>query len=252
MNLSARNTSSFSEFQIDAPQLARILTYPRFSQEEYSLRLKELKSLGVTSLYTGGRTMLDGIRIAGKGCVGLVIRAKSGKNTYALKVRRLDANRQTMRDEVRLHTIANAAGVGPRLESCTDNFVLMEFIDGQSIVDWASGEITKEDIRSVIHSILEQCYNLDRAGLDHGELSKIDNHVLVHGLKASIIDFESASTIRKTSNVSAAGQSLLVSGAVANMIAKVLPCDRESAIRALKIYKWNQTRVNFENLLALV
>lgn len=67
----------------------------------------------------------------------------------------------------------------------------------------------------------------------------------------TIIDFESASTERKMSNVSAAGQALLVSGPVAIMLNKLLPVDRDVAVAALKKYKWDQTRANMDGLLAL-
>ncbi len=251
--MSQRKTSfSAGKFDVAAPELAGILTYPRFSEQEYASRLEELRSLGITSLLTGGRTMLNGINIAGKGCVGLVIKAEAGQHVYALKIRRTDANRESVHEEVCLHRIANDAGVGPRLVRHTDNFILMEFIDGQNIAEWASGPVTADQIRAVARSVLEQCYNLDRAGLDHGELSKIDNHVIVSGSTAAIIDFESASTKRKTSNVSAAGQSLFVSGAVATMINRVLPCDKELAIRALRTYKRDQTRANFDALISLL
>lgn len=236
------------ENEVGAPGLARILTYPRFDEQVYAARLEELRSLGVTSLVTGGRSTIGGVSIAGKGCVGLVIKARARGGICALKIRRTDANRSTMRDEARLHRIANGAGVGPVLLDCSDNFMLMEYAAGQSISEWAAGDM--RDARQVVKSVLEQCYRLDRAGIDHGELSHIDNHVIVEGAAATIIDFESASTNRKTSNVSAAGQSLFVAGQVAGRITKILGAPgRDVAISALRRYKRDQTRANFDALV---
>lgn len=236
------------ENEVGAPGLARILTYPCFDERVYAARLEELRSLGVTSRVTGGRSMIGGVRIAGKGCVGLVMKARAGGRICALKIRRTDANRSTMRDEARLHRIANGAGVGPVLLDCSDNFMLMEYVAGQSISGWAAGDM--QNVREVARSVLEQCYRLDRAGIDHGQLSHIDNHVIVEGAMATIIDFESASTKRKPSNVSAAGQSLFVAGRVASRIGKVLGApDRGIAIRALRTYKRDQTRANFDALV---
>ena len=98
-------------------------------------------------------------------------------------------------------------------------------------------------------SVLEQCHNLDRAGLDHGELSRLNRHVIVSG-NPRIIDFESASTNRKTSNVTAAAQSIFLHGAVADRVKKKLHADREKALSALKIYKRDQTMANFDSVLA--
>jgi putative serine/threonine protein kinase len=244
--------------RIDAPELAGLLTYPRFDEGEYARRLDELRGLGVQSLMTGGRTTIGGVRIAGKGNVGLVIKAHAAgeEKICALKIRRVDANRGSMRDEVSLHTIANGAGVGPRLLGHSDNFMLMGYAGERSIADWAA-DVDRESAAAVARSVLEQCYRLDRAGIDHGELSHLDNHVIVSdddggGMKATVIDFESASTGRKVSNVSAAGQSLLVSGVVAASVGRALAIDRDRAIAALKKYKWEQTRENFDALLSIL
>lgn len=242
--------ASFLALDPGAPELANILTYPRFDEVEYSVRLAELRRLDVTSLLVGGRTVIGGVRIAGKGNVGLVIKAKAKNKTCALKIRRTDANRENMENEVRLHRIANGARVGPRLLKYSDNFMLMEFARGESISDWEPG--SAGGARKIARSVLEQCYRLDRAGIDHGELSHLDNHVIVSGSRATIIDFESASTERKMSNVSAAGQSLFVAGAAAATLAGVLKVDKEEAIAALKKYKWDQTRKNFDALLGLL
>lgn len=243
---------SSDELALDAPGLAAILGYPRAEKQEYAARMLELKELGVASVILGGRTVIGGTRIAGKGCVGLVVKARAHGRLCALKVRRTDANRPTMRDEVKYHRIANGAGVGPRILGFSDNFMLMEFAEGASIVDWAQGEIERSEASAVARSVLEQCYALDRARVDHGELAHLDNHVIVHGATATIIDFESASTERRMSNVSSAGQSLFVAGAVAGALSKVLQVEKERAINALKKYKRDQTRENIDGVLALV
>ncbi|AIC16789.1 hypothetical protein [Nitrososphaera viennensis] len=252
--MSQQRASFSGELVLGSPELAKILTYPRGSDKEYAARLAELKGLGVTAVFAGGRTVIGGTSIAGKGCVGLVVRAKAHGKMCALKIRRMDANRPTMHDEVRYHKIANGAGVGPRLVGYSDNFMLMEFAEGATIAEWAQGEIDGKQASAVTRSALEQCYALDRAGLDHGELSHVDRHIIVSGVQAAttIIDFESASTERKASNVSAAGQSLLVSGAVASALARVLQVEKEAAIGALKKYKRDQTRENLDAILALV
>src|SRR5688572_33434696 len=99
-----------------------------------------MESLGITSIVLGGgyggRTIIQGASVAGKGCVGIVVKAKAGSKVCALKIRRTDADRKTMDNEVRFHKIANSACIGPRLEGHTKNLIAMEFVTGQSIVDW--------------------------------------------------------------------------------------------------------------------
>lgn len=240
-----QQNASFSA-DIESPELARLIAYPQFTQASYSARIAEMKALGISSIMLGGRTTIGGKKIAGKGCVGLVVRAKIGDKTCALKIRRTDADRKTMHEEVRLHSIANKAGVGPRIEAHSDNLVAMEFIDGTSIGEWEGSE---KEARKVARTVLEQCYSLDRAGLDHGELSRLDRHVIVSDMP-TIIDFESASTARKMCNVTAAAQSIFLHGAVAARMQAVLGSpDRERALAALKTYKRDQTRANFDAVL---
>jgi putative serine/threonine protein kinase len=219
--------------------------YPRFSESEYKDRIAEMESLGVTSLMLGGSTNINGLRVAGKGQVGLVLRARIGNNKIcALKIRRLDADRKSMDVEAGLHRIANDAGVGPRLDGHTKNLLAMEFVHGQSIVDWVAGA-ARGRLRRMARSVLEQCYSLDQVGIDHGELSRLNRHVIVSD-RPCIIDFESASTVRKTSNVTAAAQSIFLHGTVAGIVRKMLETEREKALLALKIYKRNQTRENYD------
>jgi putative serine/threonine protein kinase len=98
-------------------------------------------------------------------------------------------------------------------------------------------------------SILEQCHALDLAGLDHGELSRLDRHVIMSDTPC-IIDFESASTARKTCNVTAAAQSIFLYSAVADRIKKILGApDRDRVISALRAYKQDQTAASFRAVL---
>ena len=105
-------------------------------------------------------------------------------------------------------------------------------------------------MRTVATAILEQCFSLDIAGLDHGELSRLGRHVIIFSDRPYIIDFESASTTRKTSNVTAAAQSIFLYGTVANRVKKILgDTDREKVILALRTYKQYQSRANFDSAL---
>ena len=64
----------------------------------------------------------------------------------------------------------------------------MEYIDGEKIIDWVQKSETKaKEIRNVVNNVLRECYVLDDAGLDHGELSTIDKHVIVNKKRNTII-----------------------------------------------------------------
>jgi putative serine/threonine protein kinase len=255
IRLSQRTSLYRNEIDICSPELANIISYPDFSIGEYSSRLNEISSFGITHFLPTGRTRIGKITIAGKGCVSIVLKVKAKNKICALKIRRTDANRKTMEREMSLHQIANSAGVGPNIFRYSDNYILMEFIDGLSIIDWVKQRsITADQVRNVATAILQQCYNLDRAHIDHGELSRLNHHVIVSKSDtAKIIDFESSSTQRRTSNVTAAAQSLFLNGPISKRINElILFTKREKFIQELKIYKWNQTKTNFNNILGVV
>jgi putative serine/threonine protein kinase len=261
MRLSQQNVSysrEEKELDIRSPSLVPLITYPHFSESEYNDRIIEMESIGITSIILGGKTIVNGAHIAGKGCVGVVVKSKVGTKICALKIRRTDADRTTMNAEAHFLKIANSIGVGPHLEEQTKNLIAMEYISGQSIIDWILSnrnyyyhysEVTKSKMSTVTRSILEQCFSLDGAGLDHGELSRLARHVIVSD-RPYIIDFESASTTRKASNVTAAAQSIFLYGLVADGVRKILDnIDVEKAVKALRTYKHFQTRANFDAVL---
>ena len=252
--MSRQNTTFTGEFEVDSPELASLVSYPRFSEADYSQRIAEMKSLGVQALMIGnGRSTVNGHSICGKGCVGLVLQARTLEGVVALKIRRVDADRASMDREASFHRMANAGGVGPLYLGHTENLIMMEFICGQSIIDWVASA-TKDHFRRTARSILDQCYSLDKIGLDHGELSRLGRHVIVSGDGgACIIDFESASTSRRTSNVTSALQSLVLYGSVAARARKILgQIDTERSIALLRKYKENRTKESFDELLSML
>jgi putative serine/threonine protein kinase len=239
---------------VNSPRISTIISYPHFSEREYSKRLKEIYSLGINFIFSVGRTKIGSMAIAGKGCVSLVVKAESKNTICALKIRRTDASRKTMDREVNLHRIANSAGVGPSILDYSENFVIMEYIDGLSIINWINNQnINPEQVRNVVNSTMEQCFKLDKAHIDHGELSRLDHHVIVSQLDtANIIDFESSSTKRKICNVTAAAQSLFISGPVSKRVNEILHLpEREKIIKILRTYKHDQSRNNFDNIMSI-
>ena len=76
-----------------------LLTYPYEESEEIEARLRELIELGVTQLELRGRHTIKGIQVLGKGHVGVVVAARYKEKPVALKIRRLDADRKTLKEE---------------------------------------------------------------------------------------------------------------------------------------------------------
>jgi len=228
----------------------KILAFPEGKQAEIEKRLTELKKLGITHVSFTGPLQIEKCHILGKGYVGMVVLAKKDKNVVALKIRRIDSPRKSMTNEAKLLKTANKIEIGPKFIKNSKNFLIMEYIEGEKIIDWAKKPETKsEEIRLVLNNVLRECYLLDSIGLDHGELSTIDKHVIVGKNKNTIIDFESSSTNRKPSNVTGATQAILIGTGLAKIIQKKIKLPTKLKIIGLtREYKKNPTEKNFENI----
>lgn len=232
-----------------------ILGYPKASKRQITSRISELKKLGITKVSFQGQTQIGNLRILGKGYVGVVVLAKKKNSLVALKIRRIDSQRDGMKNEARLLKSANKAKVGPKFIASSKNFILMEYLNGEKISDWVasvSGKGGAAKIKQAIRSILEECYKLDSSNIDHGELSSISKHVIV-GKKITLIDFESSSTKRKVSNVTSATQAIFIGSGISKKVSRLYKIPRrEKIIDALRDYKHKKDRKSFDDILKVL
>ena len=132
----------------------------------------------------------------------------------------------------------------------------MEYVEGDKFIDWiqmlkGTGSVKK--LKTTIKNILEDWFRLDQIEFDNGELSNISKHVIVGKNKATLIDFESSSTKRRPSNVTSITQAFFIGSGIAKQIQKIYKnSSKEKIILALKNYKQEKTRENFETLLKIL
>jgi putative serine/threonine protein kinase len=236
--------------QLHNSPYADVICYPKLTQTELRRRLRELEQLEITAIEFTGEKTVHNTQILGKGCVGIVVKAFIKKGNAALKIRRTDADRREMKHEAEMLKTANAVNVGPQFLNLSKNFLLMEYIEGTLFPQWLKITKQKQTIRNVLRLALEQCWRLDKKGLDHGELSHAPKHVIIRNDTPYIIDFETASTTRKTKNVTALSQYLFIANNIAEQIAKKIgKINQEKLKQTLKNYKREKTLKNFETIL---
>jgi len=240
--------------RLQEERYGQVLCYPKYDLKEVRRRLKELKKLGIKAVEFSGEKMAFDVPVLGKGCVGIVVAAHTNAGKVALKIRRVDADRAGMQREAEMLRRANAINVGPRLLNVTENFLLMEFIEGTLLPQWIEalrGRGTRSRIRRVLRALLEQCHRLDEAGLDHGELSRAPKHIIIDACdRPHLVDFETASTNRRVSNVTSICQYLFIGSQAAKTIKRKLgEVDEKELIDALRNYKQERTQENFKKIL---
>lgn len=220
----------------------QILAYPSMGVSNIRRRLDELCRLNVTHVEFGGRSEVRGVRVLGKGCVGLVVTAHTPSGSAALKIRRVDANRRSLHPEAKMLKAANGLGVGPQLFSHSWNLLLMELVQGDPLPDWVRslrGRSAKAEMQETLRRLLGLCYRLDAAGLDHGQLSRAAKHIMVRPTgHPQILDFESASLRRNPSNLTSICQYIFIGSKPARTTARLLGLsDKRPLLEALRRYK---------------
>jgi putative serine/threonine protein kinase len=234
---------------IDEP-FATILCYPRFTEKELKRRVRQLERLEIQELEFVGPKRLLNTQILGKGCVGLVVLARRKNEKIALKIRRIDADRASMLREARLLRKANSVQVGPQLLDASKNFLVMQFVEGDLLLKWFEKGVGISRLKKVLKNIMEQCWRLDTARLDHGELSHGPKHVMIDEMdKPYIVDFETSSTRRRPANVTSISQFLFMSEMSSGISRKLGIENRENIVESLRQYRRNMSRDNFSEIL---
>jgi len=237
------------------PAYGRILCYPRFDSIEVENRIAELKSIGVDAVELIGPKRIENLPVLGKGCVSVVVLARNTLGRCALKIRRTDSDRSSMDHEAEMLRRANSAGAGPKLHTASNNFLLMDYVEGTLFPSWVNalkGKGKKRSLQNALLNILEVCFKLDKAGLDHGELSRAPKHIIVTAEgKPILVDFETASIKRKPSNLTSICQYLFIGSEVSKHVRKIVgEINVRILIEALREYKQEMSEERFKRVLA--
>jgi len=247
----AQNPSLAPLSSLAKPPYNRLVAYPSGDTDEVESRIQQLKQLKITGLDFQGRLKTDRLSILGKGVVGIVVIGMSGNRRIAVKIRRVDARRPSLTHEAELLKIANSQDVGPKCLGGTVDILAMELVEGLSLPLWfdsLKGRGRRARVRRVVKPLLEQCLRMDAYGLDHGELSRAHKNVIISNDDTPrILDFESASLMRRPSNFTSLAQYLFIGGSIAKKMIRVMgPVDKAELLKCLRDYKAGGWKDAFE------
>lgn len=234
-----------------------LVAYPDPAADAVEARIRQLGELGITGLEFNGSLRVGKLSVLGKGVVGLVFSGIAERTRVAVKIRRVDSRRNSMKHEAEMIKAANNAGVGPRFLGVSQDVLEMQYVEGKPLPLWIStlrGRGTRTRIRSTFKKLFDQCVRLDSYGIDHGELSRAHKNVLV-GLDDQpwILDFESASLMRRVNNFTSIAQYLFLSNRFAKRVIRILgPVDTQELVNYLRLYKSGKTNDAYQSVLNLL
>ncbi len=156
-------------------------------RQSEELKIEDYLDYGEILLHTG-------VHVVGKGQNSIVMmcRLAHHSNELVSKILRPDASRKDLIHEAEILRRVNQIGIGPRMVNNSTKIIVMEYVKGKPLHKFIREETNLQNIRTVIIEILEQAFKLDINGIQHSELSRLGEHILVtRDLKIYIIDFES-------------------------------------------------------------
>ncbi|MCD6488699.1 MAG: hypothetical protein J7K21_05695 [Desulfurococcales archaeon] len=191
----------------DVENLKEILCYPREYCHDtiFYQRLRELKNIGITHVINYGRKTIGKINILGKGFSSIAVLVLQNNRQRVLKIRRIDSRRKTLEYEAILLEYLRPYSIAPRPYSWSRNYIVMDYIDGSPLdlvikILLSKNELDK--IYLILKRVLTKAWLLDIIGIDHGELNRPFNHILVDkNYYPYFIDFESARYKKKRHNL---------------------------------------------------
>ena len=252
--LAERTTSLVSLDEASREPYSTVLSYPHANVDAVISRISQLKALGVEGLEFSGRLKIGKLSVLGKGVAGVVLGGMIGGRMVALKIRREDSRRDSLTKEGAMLQLANNVDVGPKFVGVTRDILAMELVRGNVLPVWLEktrGRGQRSRVRSTFTDALHQCFRLDSAYVDHGELSRAHKNILVRETgKPCILDFESAGRSRRASNFTSLVQYLFLGGGFSKKVARILgPVERERLLGNLRLYKTTDRTGGFDRAL---
>lgn len=185
------------------------------------------------------------VEVIGKGHRGIVLKGfsekyKDSEGNYiqlAIKIPRKDTPKNTIFHEGKVLEKTNKFNVGPKVYGFTNEYLLMEYVEGITLKDYIN-ECNREELLWLVEESLKQCLKLDLHGIDHTEIQG-GKHIIIGKNKIYIIDFDKA-RLKNPHNFTSALSLFFGGGYISEKVKNILNISEEGErdLRKLaKLYK---------------
>jgi HemK-related putative methylase len=183
------------------------------------------------------RAGVEDILFLAKGHRGIVFKGRYHGRDVAIKAVNPESRAiNTIQHEAMMLERVNALGIGPRLRTADEDYLVMGLIDGDFIIPFIKRS-KKPAIIAVINEVFKQLHALDKAGIEKAEMTRPVKHIII-GKRPVLIDFERARMKERPHNVTQFCQFLIRLMPI--LKEKGISLDKDKIIMAAKDY--DQTR----------
>jgi len=171
--------------------------------------------------------------------------------TVAVKVKKKESKAEdAIASEVHWLKVLNERNIGPRMLFSGEDYVAYEFAEGEYIEEWLA-KASQGDIQTVLKSVFQQCYVMDKLGVNKEEMHHPMKHIIVDkDGNATLIDFERCYESEKPHNVTQFAD--FVGKFRPLLVKKGFDFDLKELREAAAMYKESYNAKEFERILKLL
>jgi HemK-related putative methylase len=196
---------------------------------------------------------ISNIKFFSRGKRGVIYIGKYKNKKVGIKIKKQESKAMnTILHEVKFLKILNKKNIGPKLLFHTKKFFVYEFVEGKFILDFIQSS-SKKDIFSIINKIFNQCFIMDKLGINKFEMHRPIKHIIVDkNLKPVLIDFERARFSKSPKNVTQFCDFLIGKEVNKLLKGKGIEINKNKIINLARNYKEDINKINFNKILSLI
>ena len=198
---------------------------------------------------------ITGARYFTKGKRGFIFIGELKNKKVAIKIKNPKSEAVSrIENEINFLRILNKKKIGPKLLFHDKDFLVYEFVDGISFLEFLEKKSTnKKWIIDVIKNIMKQLYLTDKLNINKEEMSHPVKHIIITNKNRPVLlDFERAHYVKNPGNVTQFCDFLMSKHASKMLNKNKIKIDNKKMISAAKEYKKRQNMVAFKSILDIL
>lgn len=186
--------SSLSKKRIIDRQIKKDYVFELLSEKSFFMERLYVYKIMHKRVFRGHRGFVETIPIKLQGKEKIAVKKYSRTEFYDAK------------KEAKILKLLNDRGIGPKLYKYDkkNNAIIIEYIEGERIIDFISSH-EKKEIIEVIKKVLEQLTIMDKIGINKQEMTNPYKHIIIRhdGISHQpvMIDFERAQKTERPKNI---------------------------------------------------